>query len=156
MKKILITCATDSLGLRLAKALENKFEVSLSTSDELPIFMQDKYLKIPKGVNPTFAHELLKLALDTQCHYILPLQLSEIQSLSESILLFEEYGIEILSPTKMQLEDLEVLTNPEKGLPISLINNSKDLLTDQQLELKINGLGLVSDSGLEFILVVAK
>ncbi|MGN0002361.1 MAG: hypothetical protein ACI35V_02900 [Sphingobacterium composti] len=156
MNKIIITSATHSLGLRVVKLLENKFEVVQATSDELPAFMQDKYAKIPKGMNPTFAHEMLKLALDTNVQYILPLQLAEIESLSESLLLFEEYGIQVICPTKVQLEELEILPNPAKELPLSVLINKQDLLTDKTVELDINGLGVLSDSEMDFFLAIAR
>lgn len=156
MNRILITNATHSLGLRVAKLLAENFEIIYATSDELPVFMQDKYMKIPKGVNPTFAHEMLKLALDTNAQYILPLQLSEIESLSESLLLFEEYGIRVICPTKAQLLALEILPNPAKELPLSVLFNKQNLLDNKAVEIEINGLGVLSDSELDFLVVVAR
>lgn len=156
MEKLLITSATHSLGLRVAKLLEDKFELLEATSDEVPTFLQTKYLKIPKGVNPTFAHELLKLALDHDCKYILPLQLSEVQSLAESLLLFEEYGIRIICPTKPQLEVLEILPNPAKELTLSVLLDNVNLLHNSRVELQINGLGILSDSELDFFLVISR
>lgn len=156
MNRILITSATHSLGLRVAKLLQDTFEVILAMSDELPAFMEPKYVKIPKGVNPTFAHEMLKMALDTNCQYILPLQISEIQTLAESLLLFEEYGIRIICPSKLQLEELDILPNPAKEMPLSLILDRKNMLTNQPVNVENDGLGVLSDSGMDFLLVVAK
>lgn len=156
MKKILITSATHSLGLRLSKLLADKYELIEATSDELPAFMQDKYVKIPKGVNPTYAHEMLKLALDKGCDFVLPLQLAEIESLSESLLLFEEYGIQVICPTKSQLEDLEIFPNPAKELTLSILLDGMDLLQTKEVDVVINGLGVLSDSELDFFLAVAQ
>ena len=156
MKKLLITSATHSLGLRVTKLLEGKFEVLPATSEDLPSFIQAKYYKIPKGANPTFAHELLKLALDQDCAYILPLQLAEIESLAESLILFEEYGVQVICPSKSALQDLDVLPNPSKDLPLSLLYNTINMFDDKQVNLAVNGLGLLSDSELDFILAVAK
>lgn len=156
MKKILLTSATHVLGLRVANLLADKFEIVSSTSDALPAFMQQKYIQIPKGLNPTFSHEMLKLALDLQCEYILPLQLPEIESLSESILLFEEYGITVICPSKEELENLDIFPNPHKDMPLSLMLNSQDLISDQSMEITVNGLGIVSDSGLDFLLAIAR
>lgn len=156
MKKILITSATHSLGLRVSKLLADRFEIIQATSDELPAFMQDKFVKIPKGVNPTFAHEMLKLALDNNYEYILPLQLQEIEALSESLLLFEEYGICIICPTKQQLQELEILPNPGKELPLSILLDGTDLLSHRQVEIEVNGLGVLSDSEMDFFLAVAR
>jgi len=156
LKRLLITSATHSLGLRLSKLLVDNYELIQATSDELPAFMQDKYVKIPKGVNPTYAHEMLKLALDKGCIYVLPLQLSEIESLSESLLLFEEYGIEVICPTKAQLEELDILPNPAKELPLSVILDKTDLLSHRQVDIEVNGLGVLSDSEMDFFLAVAR
>ncbi|MCA5006189.1 hypothetical protein [Sphingobacterium bovistauri] len=155
MKRLLITSATHSLGLRVANMLEGKYEVVLSTSEDLPAFMQSNYLKIPKGINSTFAHEMLKSALDNNCQYILPLQLSEIETLAESLLLFEEYGIQVICPSKSQLEELEILANPIKDMSLSLLLDNMDLLNNRQAEVNVDGLGVLSDSGLDFLLVVA-
>jgi len=156
LKKILITSATHSLGLRVGNLLADKYELIEATSDELPVFMQEKYVKIPKGVNPTYAHEMLKLALDKECDFVLPLQLAEIESLSESLLLFEEYGIQVICPTKPQLEDLEILSNPAKELSLSILLGGIDLLQAKEVDVVINGLGVLSDSELDFFLAVAQ
>lgn len=156
MKKIIITSATHGLGLRVANMLANRFEIIEATSEALPAFMQAKYVKIPKGVQPTFAHEMLKLALDTNAQFILPLQLAEIESLAASLLLFEEYGIQIICPTISQLQELDMLPNPTKELPLSLLSNKKDLMSDKKVDIEINGLGVVSDLGLDFILAIAR
>lgn len=156
MKKILLTSATHSLSLRVANLLKDKFDIVLATAEQVPSFMSDKYLRIPQGANPTYAHELLKLALDQQCDYILPIQLSEIQALSESIILFEEYGIAVIGPSKDQLQGIEVLANPNSDFTLSLIYNHIDLFTQKPLKVDINGLWLLSDSAEDFILAIGK
>jgi hypothetical protein len=156
LKRLLITSATHSLGLRVSKLLAEKYELIEATSEDIPVFMQDKYLKIPKGVNPTFAHVMLKLALDKGCNYILPLQLAEIESLSVSLLLFEEYGIQVICPTKPQLVEVEILPNPAKELSLSILLDKIDLLQAKEVDVAINGLGVLSDSELDFFLAVAR
>jgi hypothetical protein len=156
LKRLLITSATHSLGLRVSKLLAEKYELIEATSEDIPVFMQDKYLKIPKGVNPTFAHVMLKLALDKGCNYILPLQLAEIESLSVSLLLFEEYGIQVICPTKPQLVEVEILPNPAKELSLSIFLDKIDLLQAKEVDVAINGLGVLSDSELDFFLAVAR
>lgn len=156
MKKILLTSSTHVLGLRIAKMLADKFEIVACTSDPLPDFMKANYVQIPKGLNPTFSHEMLKLALDHNCEYILPLQLAEIESLSESTMLFDEYGITVICPAKADLEVLDILPNPTKDMPLSLIVDNHDLLSGQPVEVAVNGLGVMSDSGVEFLLAIAR
>ena len=156
LKRLLITSATHSLGLRVCKMLADKYELIQATSEDLPVFMQEKYVKIPKGVNPTFAHEMLKLALDNGCNYILPLQLAEIESLSESLLLFEEYGIQVICPSRAQLQEIDILPNPAKELPLSVLLDKTDLLSHRQVDIAVNGLGVLSDSEMDFFLAVAR
>ena len=156
MESLIITYATRPFAIRVAKSLQQKFSLLAATSDEIPAPMADQYIKIPRGVNPTFAHELLKIALDKGCKYILPMGLDEIQSLSESIILFEEYGIKVLCPNHIDLATLECLANPHKDLALSLLIDQYDVLQDEQRPFGFNGLGIVSDSGEEFIVAIVK
>ncbi len=156
MNSILITYATRPFAIRVAKSLSSKFNLLLATSDEIPSVMVDKYIQIPRGVNPTYAHEVLKIALDRGCDYILPLGLDEIKSLGESLVLFEEYGIRVLCPNHLQLPNLDILENPNKELALSLLIDKYDLFSDEDRPFDFNGLGIVSDSGEEFILTVVK
>lgn len=156
MKKLLQTCATRSFSMRVAHQLSGKFELVLATSDEVPALLGNRYHKIPKGVNPTYAHEMLKMALDLQCSYILPMGLDEVQTLSASLLLFEEYGIQVLCPSMAALPDLSILENPVAELPLSLVMDGYDVLGIGSNVSAFNGLGLISDSGDSFILTVAR
>lgn len=156
MKKLLLTCATRSFSVRMAQLLSSHFEVILATSDEVPHILAGRYQKIPKGANPTYAHEILKIALDLNCNYVLPLGIDEIGTLSVSLVLFEEYGIEVLCPNRTDLATLSVLDNPAKELALSLFIGGYDVLGATSESINFNGLGLLSDSGDSFILTVAK
>lgn len=156
MKKILLTCASRSFSMRVAQLLSPHFGVILATSDEVPTILKGRYHKIPKGVNPTYAHEVLKTALDLGCDYVLPLAIDEIATLSRSLILFEEYGIQVLCPGIKDLESLSVLDNPAKELKLSLFVGGYDVLSDRTESVDFNGLGMLSDSGDSFILAVSK
>lgn len=156
MKKILLTCATRSFSMRVAQLLSPHFEVISATSDEVPTVLQGRYHKIPKGANPTYAHEVLKIALDLKCDYVLPLAMDEIVTLSGSLILFEEYGIQVLCPGIADLEMLSVLDNPAKELKLSLFVGGYDVFGVTSESVAFDGLGMLSDSGDTFILVVAK
>lgn len=156
MQKLLITFGTRPLAIRLSKLMQRKYEVILSTSEEVPSVLQDKYLHIPTGTNPTFSHEVLKLALDHNVPFILPLGVAEVQSISESIQLFEEYGIRVICPSKNELLETEVLFDPIKELALSVVLDHIDLISGQSVAYAVNGLGVVSDSGEEFVLAVLK
>lgn len=155
MKKVLITYATRPLGLRVARLLSPTLEVEKASSDEIPSVLKHAYARIPRGGDPTCAHELLKLALDKGCNYLLPLGLDEIKTLSETAVLFEEYGIEILCPPNDVLSEVNVWTAPEHNIQLCLLKDKKDMLTGKFFEFaEWDGLCVVSDSEDEFVLVV--
>lgn len=156
MKKILITYATRPLGIRVVNALTEKYDLIQSTSDEVPSVFANKYISIPKGVNPTFAHELLKIAIDKGVNYILPLGLEEVRTLSTSLVLFEEYEIKVLCPSLAELEDIHIIPNPGKDLELTLAIDGINVFTDQNVLGSFPGLGVVSDSGEDFMLCVIK
>lgn len=156
LQKIILTCATRSLGIRVARQLDEKFAVLQATSDDIPTVIATNYLKIPKAKNPVFAHELLKLALDTESQYILPLDIDEVRVLSQSKVLFDEYGITIVCPSIQQLETMDILPNPPKEMSIGLYYGGRDLLSNESLTHEFSGLGYVSDSGEDFILAISK
>lgn len=147
MQKLLITFGTRPLAQRLYKILAPHFQIIFATSEEVPTFLAANYQKIPTGVNPTFAHEALKLCLDNQIDCILPLGLSEIQSLSSANVLFEEYGIHILAPNQENLNELFVLENPSSSVDLILCQDGKSLISDKDLGIKISGLFALADEG---------
>lgn len=149
-KRILITFGTRALGQRVAKLLQAKFDVFFASADEIPnvLLSSGKYIKIPAGLSPTYAHELLKISLDNQIDYILPLGSFEFEPLSESKILFEEYDIQLFVPNKDVLENYMLIENPSKDLPILLILNGEVLLGDLAIHTDSrDGLFVVSDAG---------
>lgn len=156
MEKLLLTYATRPFSMRVAQLLTERFELALATSDEIPVLFQERYYKIPKGLNPTYAHEVLKIALDLNCKYVLPLGLDEIRTLSESLILFEEYGIMVLCPPMTDLKELDVIANPAKDIPLSLLIDNQDLFSGERTEWGFDGLGVISDSGESFMLTVVQ
>lgn len=155
MEKILITYATRPLGLRVAKLLGQTMLVEKASSDEIPSVLKQVYGSIPRGANPVYAHEVLKLALDKDCNYVLPLGLDEIRTLSEATVLFEEYGIQVLCPSRDILPKVQVLAEPASSMELHLIKDTKDILMGKEFEYaEWDGLCLVSDSEDEFMLAV--
>ena len=152
MKKILITYGTRPLAQRISKLICDKFEISFASSEEVPSFLQSQYSKIPTAVNPTFAHELLKLGLDKQIDYILPLGVFEITNLADSKILFEEYGIIVLSPDKEFLDEIFILENPSPSVELQIYNQGISLDSSQELSKPISGLISLSDDGESFAL----
>lgn len=156
MNKILLTSALSSLGLRVSKLLSDKFELVLASSTEIPSLLKENYFPLVEASHLSFSHIVLSLAMDNNCHFILPLEQSEIVALSESTTLFEEYGITILAPNREQLSEVNVLKNPSKQFDLVLLSNGEDLISSRSFKLRANGLGILSDSELDFVLTVSK
>ncbi|MCL7988136.1 hypothetical protein M8998_09330 [Sphingobacterium sp. lm-10] len=99
MPTILLTYGTRPIAQRIAKALSPHHSIVLASNEEIPTVLSNTYKSIPNPANPVFAHEILKLCLDKNIDLVLPLGVAEIEVLSASIILFEEYGITILRPS---------------------------------------------------------
>ena len=146
-KRILITFGTRGLGQRIAKLLGDEFEIFFASSEEIPSLLLNsgKYFKLPAGLMPTYAHEVLKISLDHQIDYVLPLAVAKI--------LFEEYDIKVIVPTQDVLQDYYVIENPPKELSLALLVDGKSLIDDFTTEHPgLDGLFVVSDSGDDFAL----
>lgn len=152
MQNLLITFGTRPLAQRLSKMLNTNFNILFASSEEVPSFLASNYHKIPTGVNPTFAHEVLKLAMDQQIDFILPLGLSEMQALTEAKILFEEYGIQLLTPDQERLLEIFVLENPSSSVELVLSHHGKNLLNSKDLPTQESGLFALSDDGLDIAL----
>lgn len=155
MKKILITFGTRPLAMRIAKRLGADFEILYASSEDIPelLLASGKYAKIPKGLLPTFAHEILKLSLDQQVDYVLPLGGFELEPLAAAKVLFEEYQISVLVPDKDLLETIPVMENPPADLPYRLLSKGNDLFDSATFERSLDGLFVASDSGEDLALI---
>ena len=154
MKRILITFGTDALAQRIGKLLADQYTVLYASSQPFPdILLKQHYRKLPTASNPTYVHEVLKLALDDSIDYILPLGQGELQALHEARILFEEYGINLLMPTS--LEEVLIAEKPAKELAIQVLDQGKDLRTGEAITAAdFSGAAIVSDSGEEVVLCV--
>lgn len=112
--KILITAAATAQAYQLERTLEEGQEVCFADSAELPDFMfqNKKFIRIPKGDAPSFAHELLTVCLDHDITRVFPLRSEEVIALSESKVLFSEYGIEVVVPSVECLKNLTFRSKP--------------------------------------------
>ncbi|MGE8428246.1 MAG: hypothetical protein ACN6O7_10230 [Sphingobacterium sp.] len=155
MKKILITFGTRPLAMRIAKRLGADFEILYASSEDIPelLLASGKYAKIPKGLLPTFAHEVLKLSLDQEVDYVLPLGGFELEPLSTAKVLFEEYQISVLVPDKQLLETIPVMENPPAELPYKLLSKGNNLLDSTRFDRPLDGLFVTSDSGEDLALI---
>lgn len=155
----MITAALQAFAQRLAKQIQQgtDLEIMFAESEAIPsaLLQGQKYKQIPQAVAPTFVHELLRLCLDGEIDYLLPLRRKEMQALAASKQLFAEYGITLLGPDKSILEELSFLDNPDKTLPIQVLLQGKDLLSPVFYEslIDLSGAYVVSDSGEDVLLV---
>lgn len=155
MKKILITFGTRPLAMRIAKKLGADFEILYASSEEIPelLLKSGNYAPIPKGLLPTFAHEVLKLSLDQQIDYVLPLGGLELEALSEAKVLFEEYQISVLVPDKDLLDTIPIMEKPPADLSYILLSKGKNLFDSATYEKSLDGLFVASDSGEDLALI---
>lgn len=154
MNNILITAGTTSLAFKVKNLIANDFNVSLGTAEEIPSIFEKNYIKLPKESSNSFINETLKTSLDNSINYLLPLTISEALILSQNISLFEEYGITILIPPFNVLNSIITTNLPDKEMNLSLLNNGYDFIKQKQTPLTISGLGILSDSEIDFILVI--
>ena len=152
MDKILITYGTRPLAQRVSKLLASKYAVVYGSSEIFPdVLLKGDYRKIPTGLNPTFAHELLKLCLDEGCRFILPLGKQELAALHQARVLFSEYGVNVLIPEN--IDEMLILENPEQGLPLQVFNDGVDLVSGRKIDIdNFSGIGLLSDDQRSVIL----
>ena len=97
---VLITAASHSQAYKLERLLSLS-EVIFADHQELPqlAYPGKKLMKIPAGSSPSYAHEMLDLALNSGITRIFPLYHAEILPLSEARQLFAEYGISVIVPS---------------------------------------------------------
>ncbi|MDB5121659.1 MAG: hypothetical protein JWN56_2877 [Sphingobacteriales bacterium] len=104
MTSILITGASDAKAYRLQQYVKGDIIIFADHQDlpQLPSSSR-KFIKIPQGDAPTYAHELLSVCLDHQVSKVYPLHKTEVFALSEAAILFAEYGITLVIPDQQWL-----------------------------------------------------
>lgn len=95
--KILITGAKTATAIKLSKAF-NDFEVLLGDYGDLPRIGTATYLFVELGQwnAEVLAHNLLTRCLDYGVDLLLPLYEAEIAAVAKSLVLFEEFNIQVL------------------------------------------------------------
>lgn len=147
MSKVLITAGTSALAIKLKNKLQSNFDVYLGEElSAIPSVLAKNYIVTPSASSQSYAHSIIKIALDYNIEIILPLKVEEIKKLSLSITLFEEYGIRVLAPSSVQLAEIDILQNPDKRINISLVENGIDLFTNDEINTGINGLVAISNA----------
>lgn len=103
---ILITAASHAEAYKIEKLL-NVSEVILADYQDLPTFSipGKKFISIPAGNSPSYAHEVLSACLDHGVEKVYPLYEAELRALAEAKQLFAEYGISVIVPSLEWLEN---------------------------------------------------
>ncbi len=99
---ILISAAATPQAYQLDRIINGApGTVFLADSVDLPPFpiRGRKFIKIPEGGSPSFAHELLTICLDNAIEKVFVLRKAEIWALAEARVLFDEFGIQVIVPS---------------------------------------------------------
>ena len=99
--KILITGGTSAAALKLSNALIGH-QIILADYGDVPSIKSAAFTMVSLGDknDDTIAHNLLNNCLDHEVDAILPLQNFEIEPVSKSAVLFEEFAIKTLIPKR--------------------------------------------------------
>lgn len=101
--KILITGGRSAQALKmLAKFADD--QIVFADYGDVPVFPSEKYrfLTLGERNDDIIAHNLLSHCLNEAVDAILPLHAFEIAEVAKSILLFEEFNIQVLIPETAQ------------------------------------------------------
>lgn len=130
--KILITGAATAYAHKVEKLLSPEYTVITGDSEALPEFMlkAKKMLKLPGVKSPSFAHELLTLCLNEQIDVLIPLRRFELEPLSKARVLFDEYGIRILSPSPAKMNAMQLRSGTDGELYINFFSGQEDAGVD--------------------------
>ncbi len=138
---IMLTKGIAPFAQRLAAKYFQDWNVSFASASPIPQPLLDAghYHLIPPADQPAFIHELLKLCLDQQISYLMPLDREEAAMLSGAKGLFSEYGIEVLASDPEILDSLSVMENPPRALELVILKNGTDLLGKNHLGVDLPG-----------------
>lgn len=107
--KILITGGKTATALKLVKAFEGS-EVVLGDYGEMPSIATGAYSFVELGLwnADVLAHNLLTKCLDYGVDMLVPLYEAEIAALAKSLVLFEEFGLNVLLPANPQCKSSKI------------------------------------------------
>jgi hypothetical protein len=133
---ILITAAATAQAYQLQRLLNTHDSIFLADCEELPqvALRGKKFIKIPSGNSPSFAHLLLTVCLDNCIEKVYPLRSAEVLALAEARQLFDEYGIKLMVPDKSEISPL--LDKGLKGKIIIKDDAGQDEFPDRGVFLK--------------------
>lgn len=101
---ILITAASYSAAFKIDRMLGSP-SVYFGEQLEMPPIPGKKFIHLPEVASSSYINEMLKLCLDNQISTVLPLKRTEILALSTARQLFEEYGIDMIIPSDIYIQN---------------------------------------------------
>ncbi|HWK99218.1 MAG TPA: hypothetical protein VNQ55_04700 [Parapedobacter sp.] len=131
--RVLITQGIRPLAQRVGKLLQGQYEVKFGSAEEVPqvLLQRGNYIQFP-GVNTVaFEHELLRICLDNGIDVLIPLGEKEIGLLARAQQLFAEYDIAIWIPDATQSEKLSLIRNPDRPLPLLVLDRGVTVAGEQ-------------------------
>lgn len=107
--KILITGGKTATALKLIKAFDG-CEILLADYGDMPVINPNAYSFASLGTwnADVLAHNLLTKCLDYGVDMLVPLYEAEINALAKSLVLFEEFGLNVLLPTNPVYKSVKV------------------------------------------------
>jgi len=146
--KILITGAKTATALKITKAF-NQFEILLGDYGDLPRITTNTYTFAELGVwnKDVLAHNLLTKCLDYGVDMLLPLYEAEVVAVAKSLVLFEEFNIDVLLTDGFEIEHVSAKNWAifHKG---DLVFSTTEVLLDPNLQSALNGAYYVNSDGL--------
>ena len=131
---MLITHGTRPFAQRVGKLLQPRYEVLFGSADELPhvLLQVGGYMWLPDAGTAAFEHELLTSCLDNGIDVVVPLGEDEVGLLARAQPLFAEYGIALWMPDTMHPEEVRLMHDPDRRLPLLVLDRGVAVAGDQQ------------------------
>lgn len=160
--KILITGGTSVTALKLCNALAGH-HIILGDYGQVPNIKSAAYTMVSLGDKneDTIAHNLLNSCLDNDVDAILPLQNFEVEPLSKSEVLFDEFNIKLLLPKREILAAYFSVNETPKSINYTIYVDGEITFTTAEDELlvmlgrgeKLNGAFYFIDGKLQLITI---
>lgn len=130
---MLITHGTRPFAQRVGKLLQPQYDVLFGSADEVSdvLLQTGRYIQLPGADTAAFEHGLLRSCLDNGIDVVVPLGEKEVGLLGHAQQLFAEYGIAIWIPDAVHPEEVNWMRNPDRHLPLMVLNRGVVVIGDQ-------------------------
>lgn len=125
VSRVLITQGMRPFAQRVGKLLQGQYTVQFGAAEEIPqvLLHTGNYIQFSGVDAAAFEHELLRACLDNGIDAVIPLGEREIGLLARTQQLFAEYDIAIWMPDVTYPDELKLLRNPERHLPLVVLDH---------------------------------